>query len=242
MTSSGYREIDTLRPGYREFFCGTILNGMSENDALTIVSFLEKHDETINRTIPMKVMALNSMRPSLNYVEANVLEGRALLRDYFRPKMRMLNNHGLVPVFYGSLLYGKPINLDFDLTVFGMKHFNHIASTLFYDVSNEINKIWPGAKHSTVEYSTIEKIDGHIKLLQNDSKYENVKKESAKIENDFALASIIFNGLPLFEQEQNQRYVNLREMYWRLICNEPLLSSVVVFELTSTILERQRRL
>lgn len=231
-------QLDGLPLRYEALFNGLSLNGVGLDRVLEYVDLLE--DKTLlSSLIPSSLTYLRALSQSDDQVtHPDVRQGRTILREYFEPRKRYLKKHNAIPVIYGSLQYGKPRNLDYDVMIMGDQYYDYLHTVSLFDWTEEVNANWLNEKEGHITYTPLAKVKHYGELVSMDSNHAELYEHTDRVASTFSDVSVALSGMPLFPEDISI-FKSLQKEYTKLMQIDPIIPAFVAWDLADTIRNRQ---
>lgn len=193
-----------------------------------------------------------------NTPDPRVQEALGIIKSVMILDRRMLIQNNTLAIYYGSLLFNDPRNLDVDLELVETTHrkdamfnFTDRKNFEFEDIPN-----WPrtpannGECSAHLGYTSIQKIEGVIKDFCHKEAEENWKwipdpnsdEEDEQWDFDRAASnlSLVLTGGLLYPQQQ-AFHREMKGQVWRLLESYPIIQAPVAKHLQDCIEIREQR-
>ncbi|HUD20330.1 MAG TPA: hypothetical protein VMR81_07850 [Patescibacteria group bacterium] len=237
---AGSEYLNTFAPPYRAFFRGVLDGGSVDVDRLEEYARLMQKPDTLENIHSVADQLQKYSIPPEQAKHSEVPIGWKILTDFFEPKHRMLQRHGVVPLVYGSMIYDDVVNADFDLYLFGEQHVDYIQEFALYDWNYELIDRWQNRNEGHVTYHTVDQSQHDADLFRGDGHLDEIHEYASEIKYDAASMSIAFNGRPLFTEDAST-HLSIQKALIEILQQEPLFAGLVLSELNETLKIRQRR-
>ncbi len=167
-----------------------------------------------------------------------VQKGWNILDKFIKEESDWIDAFGLNVIVYGSLIYGDPKNMDYDIGLFTY-HDNSVVHELSTSWTNKLDKVWEEiGEGGHMNYVSLERIKEHCEAL-NSGNLDYIQKHADEIASDFELASALLNGKLL---RGNTEILNsLKKSLIELSMLTPELAAMLVFSLQDTLKIRKSR-
>lgn len=223
---------------YQAFFNGFALNNFPLERVLEYIDLMQ--DKTVlSSLIPSSLAFLRTLSQSDSQVtHSGVRKGRETLREYFQPRKRYLEKHHAIPVLYGSLQYGNPRNLDYDMIILSDRYYEYLDAACHFDWHNEINEKWLNDREGHVTYLPVSRIKQNAELISKDANHEQLYYHSDEVSMSFSDVSIALSGMPLFPEDASS-FKSLQKEYASLLRIDPVIPAFVAWDLADTVRNRR---
>lgn len=208
-----------------------------EDSERDILDRLIKGEGKVEESLLRELGRRSRSAQSLKNIEPRVNRARRFLRSFIdsNPQTKKLRENDVFFVYYGSMQYGDPQNLDGDVLAVSDRSLTETEDRFVYDdIGNQLIELWEifslGAEPHLTHFS--------MDILRHPVK--NFKKSPEDFCGDITDIGILLTCIPVL-QEDGEKLLKMRREVRRLVDNEPLFAVIANHNLTHCLEIRKER-
>lgn len=235
--------LESLPQKYREFIRIVLeeIEQFAEPEAELILELLQ-HPEKIKHLMLETLAELEQFEVKLEAVsDGRITFGYQVIEKFFRAKASELKRRGVVGALTGSLRYGDPVNLDFDIDFITASDNDDFELTVIGSWSDQLNTVWQHiGSEGHLSLVSLSELESSLELLEY-GKIDGIERRTERLLYIILTSTSILSGNCDFGQDQ-EMVKSYREKVLYLADKYPLCGAIMVACLYESVrIRRERR-